>query len=178
MNRIKLWVLIAGFFTAINPAANLFNQHIDSGFAFDSLFIKGIAEVNSNPDVSRQCLKKMELYGQPGTPVMQARISYLKLKIFYTDAEQVKALETRMFTAPDSLGQKEALVWSATRYLERSMPDKAIPLLIKAIEYDRRSEWITWCTIHLCEAFREKQEYLKGAETLNEVLQFPYKHTA
>jgi hypothetical protein len=60
------------------------------------------------------------------------------MKVFYANPDQSTAFESKMFAAPDSLGPKEALVYTATRYLERSMPDKAIPLLLAAIEKKRR----------------------------------------
>ena len=170
MKRKKLWVIIAGFLSLAYPSADLFSQQNDSGLAFDSIYHRGIAEVNSNISVSRQCLKRLELFGQPVTLVQKTRINYLKLKVFYANAEQVNAFENKMFAAPDSLGRKEALVFSASRYLEKSMPDKAIPLLMEAIEADKSSDWTARCTIYLSEAYREKQEYVKGAEMLNEIL--------
>jgi signal transduction histidine kinase len=170
MNRIKLWIVIAGVFLLVNPAAKLLGQQHGSRSVFDSIYTKGMAEVNTNPDISLKCLNKLEGHSDSLTPIQHAKASYLRLKLFYADPDKVKEQETRMFTAPDSLGQKEALVWTAARYLEKSMPDKAIPLLMDAISADTTPDWTILCTIYLCEAYREKQEYLKGAEMLNEVL--------
>ncbi|MFH0761041.1 MAG: sensor histidine kinase [Bacteroidota bacterium] len=170
MKGKKLWLIVTGCLLLATPAVYLFSQQIDSGFAFDSIYKKGLGQVNANIDLARQCLKQMERAGSPLKPVEQAKICYLRMQIFYSDADLVKDFENKMFAAPDSLGHKEALVWTATRYLEKSMPDKAIPLLMEAIEVDRGSDWTTWCTIHLCEAYREKQEYVKGSEMLNEIL--------
>jgi signal transduction histidine kinase len=50
------------------------------------------------------------------------------------------------------------------------MPDKAIPLLLESIEESSESDWKAWCTIYLCEAYRQKQEYIKGSEMLNGIL--------
>lgn len=170
MKREWICLLFAAFLAAANPATCLFSQQHISSSLFDSIYTKGLSEINTNPGVARQCLLKLELNSQLMTPAQHAKASYLRLKVFYTDPKQVTELEKKMFTAPDSLAHKEALVWSAARYLEKSMPDKAIPLLLEAIGEDTGAGWTTWCTIYISEAYREKQEYVKGAEMLNEVL--------
>jgi hypothetical protein len=50
------------------------------------------------------------------------------------------------------------------------MPDKAIPLLMEAIGHCGETDSATLCHIYLCEAYREKQEYLKGTEILTGIL--------
>ncbi len=152
MKKTRLWFVFAGFMFLANPSVHLVCQQVEGGLAFDSIYSKGLDLINSDLTLSRQCLLRLELYSQPSAPLQQARVSYLRLKIFQADPGQVSAFEKRIFAAPDSLGHKEALFFTATRYLERSMPDKAIPLLMAAIEINGGPDWTTWCTIHLCEA--------------------------
>ncbi len=105
------------------------------------------------------------------SPVQNAKINYLRLRIIYANKDEVKALEKRMFTPPSNLGRNDALIYSARKYLEKSMPDKAINLLMEALDSLKEgSEKAEYCRINICEAYREKQEYKKGIEILNEIL--------
>ena len=168
--RIKLIVII-GFIFSIFSAGNLFSQRFETGFDFDSIYNKGNNEINSNISISKQCLKKLEFYKKELSPIQQAQTNYLRLRIIYADTNAVKILEKRMFAAPDSLGHFDALLYTAGKYLEKSMPDKAIPLLMKVLDTLKAgSEKADYCNIKLCEAYRQKQEYDKGIAMLNEIL--------
>ncbi len=170
MKQIRIRILLCAFLLTGTPSALPSGQQTITPSAFDSIYRKGISEVNANPEIARLCLERLENQIHDLTPVQKAKTSYLRLKIIQADPSLVAALENRLFTAPDSLGHHEALVYSATRYLERSMPDKAIPLLMEALETDSSLNWKTLCTIHLCEAYREKQEYEKGSAMLYDIL--------
>lgn len=147
------------------------SQQLIGGFVFDSIYQKGIGTINSNHRRAVQCLEKLESNRKYLSPVQKAKTNYLRLRVIYADLEQVKALEKRMFAAPDTLGYGDALIYSARKYLEKSMPDKAIPLLMEAMDTLRDNPGKTvFCRINLCEAYREKQEYAKGIEMLNEIL--------
>lgn len=170
IKRIKS-LLLFGFVLCIFISQNSFGQQFEKGFEFDSIYSKGIEAVDSNPDASKKYLKKLEDHKKELSLIQQAQTNYLRLKVIYADTNAVKALNNRMFTAPDSLGHTDALIYSARKYLEKSMPDKAIPLLMEALDtLNAGSEKADYCNISLCEAYRQKQEYVKGIEMLNEIL--------
>ncbi len=169
-NRIYL-LLIFGFVLCIFISQNSFGQQFEKGFEFDNVYNNGIEAINSNPDVSKQCLKKLEDHKKGLSLIQQAQTNYFRLKVIYADSNAVKAINQRMFTAPDSLDHTDALIYSARKYLEKSMPDKAIHLLMEALDTLKPgSEKADYCSINLCEAYRQKQEYAKGIEMLNELL--------
>jgi signal transduction histidine kinase len=164
-------IFITGLIISIFPGANLFSQQFIKGFEFDSIYKKGSSVIYSDISTSKQCLKKLEYYKKELSLIQQAQTNYLRLKVIYADTATVKALEKRMFAAPDSLGHTDALIYSARKYLEKSMPDKAIPLLMEALDTLKAgSEKAVYCNINLCEAYRQKQEYAKGIDMLNEIL--------
>lgn len=168
--RIKL-ILIIGFIFSISTTGTLFSQRFATGFDFDSIYDKGNSEINSDVSIAKQCLNKLEYYKKELSPIQQAKTNYLRLRIIYSDTNAVKALDKRMFAAPDSLGHFDALLYTAGKYLEKSMPDKAIPLLMKVLDTLKAgSEKADLCNINLCEAYRQKQEYDKGIAILNDIL--------
>ena len=167
----RVSLLIFGLFFLIFSPENLFSQQIDKGFDFESIYTKGLENVNSNLNTSKQYLKTLEFYKKEFSPIQQAQTNFLRLKIIYADSTALKSLEKRMFEAPDSLGHDDALIYSARKYLEKSMPNKAILLIMEAIMHSKKgSEKADYYHINLCEAYRQKQEYLKGIEILNEIL--------
>jgi len=167
----QVYLLIFGLIFCIFSTENLFSQQIDKGFDFESLYNKGLEKVNTNLNTSKQYLRKLELYKTEFSPIQQAQTNFLRLKIIYADSAALKSLEKRMFVAPDSLGYEDSLIYSARKYLEKSMPNKAILLIMEAILHSKiSSEKADYYHINLCEAYRQKQEYLKGIEILNEIL--------
>jgi len=169
-NRINP-LLLFGFVLCIFISENSFGQQSEKGFDFESIYNKGIEAINSNPEASKQYLKTLEDHKKELSLIQQAQTNYLRLKVIYADTNAVKALEKRMFAAPDSLDHSDALIYSARRFLEKSMPDKAIHLLMEALDtLNSSSEKADYCRINLCEAYRQKQEYAKGIEMLNELL--------
>jgi signal transduction histidine kinase len=164
-------LFLFGFVLCIFISENSYGQQFEKGFEFDSIYSKGIEVLISNPDLSKQCLKKLEDHKKELSLIQQAQTNYLRLKVIYADTNAVKALDKRMFTAPDSLDHTDALIYSARKFLEKSMPDKAIHLLMEALDtLQPGSEKADYCSINLCEAYRQKQEYAKGIEMLNELL--------
>ena len=169
-NSIKL-LIIFGFILSIFPTATLFSQQFEKKFDFDSIYFKIAAGLNSDLNTSKKYLKKLEYYKNSLSPIQQAQTNYLRLRVIYADTVSVKELEKRMFAAPDSLDRYDALIYSARKYLEKSMPDKAIHLIMLALDTLKAdSEKTDYCKINLCEAYRQKQEYHKGIEMLNEML--------
>jgi tetratricopeptide (TPR) repeat protein len=170
LNRARLLLLLWFVFSVLH-AENLFGQHTGIGFEFDSIYKRGLDVVYSDLSTSRQCLKILEDHKKELSPVQQAQANYLRLKVIYADTNEVKALEKRMFAAPDSFSHTDALIYSARKYLQKSMPDKAIHLLMDALDtIVEGTEEADYCRINLCEAYRQKQEYEKGIEILNELL--------
>ncbi|MCX6272666.1 MAG: sensor histidine kinase [Bacteroidetes bacterium] len=168
--RIRL-LFFLGFIFSVFPPGKIFSQHFDKGVEFDSIYKRGLTETNADVTISKQCLKRLEFYEKHLSPIQKAKINYLRLRVIYANKDQVKALEKRMFTPPDSLGFYDSLLYSARKFLERSMPDKAVPLLMKAIDtVAKDSEKADNCLINLCEAYRQKQEFEKGVDMLNELL--------
>ena len=166
--RIKSLYSIAIIF-CILFAGNVIAQNSET--AFDSLYIKGFSEIGTDLSISKQCLNSLEVYQKQLNPVQKAKINYLRLRIIYADKDEVKALAKRMFEAPDSLHQYEALMFSVRKFLEKSMPDKAIGLLMKILDtLAIGSDKADYCRINLSDAYRQKQEYEKGVDILNEML--------
>ncbi|MFZ4414504.1 MAG: tetratricopeptide repeat-containing sensor histidine kinase [Bacteroidales bacterium] len=169
-DKFKLFLIIMIVFMYFS-AANLFSQRFENSVVFDSVYNKGLFELYSDPGISKNCLEKLENHRKQFSPIQQAQTNYLRLKVIYADTNAVKALDKRMFEAPDSLGHNDALIYSARKFLEKSMPDKAIHLLMEALDTLKAgSEKADYCSINLCEAYRQKQEYAKGIEMLNEIV--------
>jgi len=169
-SRLRLWILL-GIASCFFAAGNLFGQQFQKGVFFDSLYNGCIDSVNCNLGASKQYLKILEFHKKELSPIQQAQTNYLRLIVIHADTAEAKALEKRMFVAPDSLGHTDALIYSARKFLEKSMPDKAIHLLMQALDsLTTNSEKADYCRINLTEAYRQKQEYAKGIEILNDIL--------
>jgi len=172
MGNNRIWLLlISGFIFCIFHSKYLFSQQFEKGFEFDSIYTKGIENVNFDLISSKKYLKKLEDNKKQLSPIQQAQTNFLRLKVINADTEADKAIENKMFAAPDSLGHYDSLIFSARKFLEKSMPDKAIHLLMEALVISKAgSEKADYCSINLCEAYRQKQEYDKGIEILNDIL--------
>jgi len=169
-NRINP-LLFFGFVLCFFISQHSFGQQSEKGFDFESIYSKGIEALIPNPDVSKQCLKNLEDHKKELSLIQQAQTNYLRLKVIYSDTTAVKALEKRMFAAPDTLDHADALIYSARKFLEKSMPDKAIHLLLEALDtINAGSEKADYCRINLCEAYRQKREYNKGIGMLYSIL--------
>jgi signal transduction histidine kinase len=169
-DKFKLFLIFMTVFIYFSTA-NLFSQRFENDVVFDSVYNKGLFEIYSDPGISKNCLVKLESHRKQFSPIQNAKTNYLRLRIIYADPKELRAIENRMFAPPDSLDHDDALIYSARKYLEKSMPDKAIPLLLEVLDtLSPYSEKTVYCRINLCEAYREKQEYAKGIEILNELL--------
>ena len=115
-------LLISFFF-----AGSIFSQRILSQTEFDSIYNQGLANVNSDMNTARLCLETISSIRGNVTPVQNAKINFLRLKVNYSGKGQLADFERRLFAVPDSLGHTNSLLYSARKYIERSMPDKAIP---------------------------------------------------
>ena len=163
----KSLVLLIGFFFA----GNMFGQQLLSSSAFDAIYEKGLASVNSDLSYAKHCLDTLSLSHLNFSPIQKAKINFLRLKVNYSDKNWLKDLEKRLFSVPDSLRNTDSLLYLARKYLERSMPDKAIPLLMKTVgTVQGNSDQTDLGTIYLCEAYRQKQEYVKGIAMLHSLM--------
>ena len=172
MKRIfNLYFFLVSFVLCFGTSMQTVGQQVVGESEFDSIYQKGFSKLNSNIEVSVECLRKLESLHFQLSPVQKAKTNFLRLKVISSNPEEAKALENKLFAAPDSLGRFGALVYSARKYLEKSMPDKAIPLLMDALDtIEKGSDKADYCIINLCEAYREKQEYSKGIEMLKDIL--------
>ncbi|TSA27056.1 MAG: sensor histidine kinase [Bacteroidetes bacterium] len=152
-------------------AGHIFSQRHLSPDEFDSIYHHALAIVNTDSLQASSDLNVLISFSGDLSPFQNAEIKFLRFQIIRSDKEKFTALENKMCSAPDSLDRIDSLLYSSEKYLERSMPDKAIPLLLQAIRMlPENSDKTAFCIINLCEAYREKQEYVKGISMLNELL--------
>ena len=138
---------------------------------FDRYYQKGLGLAETDIAGARSVLKQLESDRQGFTPIQQAKTDFLKFRITSRDPESLKLLERRMYSPPDSLGHFDGLIYSAHKYLEKSMPDKAIPLLMIVLDsLPAGAEKAAKSIIYLSEAYREKREYSKGLGLLYDLL--------
>lgn len=138
---------------------------------FEKLYNKGLGLAGREPDSAQRLHDRLALWPGSLSPVQKAQLSYLSLRIITSSPKRMAALEKRLFSAPDTLDLTDSLQFVAGRYLERSLPDKAIPLLMRGLEVEpKHSDRASGLVIRLCEAYRQKQEYKKGIAMLNELL--------
>ncbi|MEI6900187.1 MAG: tetratricopeptide repeat protein, partial [Bacteroidota bacterium] len=160
-------ILLISFFLA----GNIFSQRIFSPAEFDAIYHHGLSSVNSDKSYAKRCLDSLSLSHLNLSPVQKAKINFLRLKVNYSDKNRLMELEKNLFSVPDSLQFIDSLLYLSHKYLERSMPDKAIPLLMKVIgTLPGNSDQTDLGTIYLCEAYRQKQEYMKGVAMLHSLL--------
>lgn len=160
-------VILLGFLIA----GSVFCQRTIPPAEFDSVYKEAVANVGAGNGKAIRNLESLSSHLEECSPVQKAKISFLRFSIIRSDRAGLEALESQLCAAPDSLEPVDSLIYSSARYLERSMPDKAIPLLLEAIGMlPENSDKKVFCVINLCEAYREKQEYAKGISMLSEVL--------
>lgn len=101
---------------------------------FDSVYDAALKSVSSDIQVTRRYLETLKRAGEPLTNLQLARIGYLQMKTFEADGSGMENSKAGPSKAPDSLRSADSLPFYARRYLERFMPDMAIPLLMKALK--------------------------------------------
>jgi len=161
-------ILISGLILSLQawPQSGLSGDKSD--FPYDKI----MEQIQSDPLSAKTQLELlMEQYDQ-SAPVRKAKIDFLRLKLVYADKAQIASLDQVFFTVPDSLDQTDSLIFISRKYLERSMPDKAISLLMSALEsLPSGTDRTDLCQICLSEAYRQKQEHMKGIKLLYGLLQ-------
>jgi signal transduction histidine kinase len=151
---------------------NFLGQQVFTQVQFDSIYETALSHIPTDLNLAISGFELLSSNSSDFSPVQEAKTSFLKLKILYSDKENMAALERKFFAAPDSLGYADSILYSARKYLERSMPDKAISLLMQVLDIlPAGSDKADFGMICLSEAYRQKQEHLKAIELLYTLLQ-------
>ncbi len=155
----------------LNLSLTVEGQKSDGGDRFDTLYHKGLSLVQEDVKEAEHVLQLLKESNIELHPVEKAKINFLRLQIWKKNSPTKPGQDTGFISVPDSLGTPDALVYRARKYLQRSNPDKAIPLLMEAMKTSTSgSDREILCRICLCEAYREKQEYAKGINMIMEIL--------
>ncbi len=157
---------------AIFLTTALFAQEGNFQTRFDSLYNKALGSLATDVSASVRCLETLSSSGDELSIVQQARLSYLQMRIYEVDQAALSISGKNQFAAPDSLNFPDSLQFAARKYLERSFPDQAIPLLMQAIEIlPGNTAAADYVKLELCEAYRQKQEYSKGISLIYRLLE-------
>ena len=154
-------------FLVILLTTTLFGQERNFQTRFDSVYDKAVNSLTTDVRTSVRCLETLSEYGDELTTLQHACLSYLQMRVNDAGKARPSINTNTLPAAPDSLNHPESLRYYAQRYLDRSMPDNAIRLLMKAIEIlpgnTGESDHVR---IELCEAYRQKLEYNKGIDLI------------
>jgi signal transduction histidine kinase len=151
---------------------NLHGQQVISVSHFDSVYNSVLGGLNTDSGGSVKAFESLLKVRESLTDIQCARLDYLQLRMVETFPMKMAGADHEPCAAPDSLKQPDSLQFCARRYLERSMPDQAIPLLMKSIQQlPAGSGASDHAKIELCEAYRQKQEYSKAMSILYDLLQ-------
>jgi len=159
---------------AILLSMTLFGQEKNFQTRFDSLYNKAMGSVSTDTGMSIRYLKTLLACGDELSMAQRAWLSYLEMRIRDAGKADLSKSGKTKFAAPDSLMLPDSLQYYACRYLERSMPDQAIAMLMQAIKIlPGSSGEADHVKIELCEAYRQKREYHKGMSLLYGLLDRP-----
>jgi len=159
-------------FTLTFAPAILVAQQGVSVSRFDALYSRAMQSLARDTVAATKILKWLSADTGSLSDLHRARISYLQMKI----REQRTGEDTQggrpVFPLPATLKSPDSMRYYADRYLERSMPDRAIALLMKALDrFSPNSDAADRVKLELCEAYRQKQEYLKGIDLISSLLE-------
>ena len=159
---------------AILLTTALFSQDGNFQMRFDSVYNKAIGSLATDVRTSVRYFETLSAYGDKLSMVQRALLSYLQMKIKETVKAGDSIRRKTQPAVPDSLNHPDSLPSYAQWYLERSMPDHAIRLLMRAIEVLPGNSAVTdYVKIELCEAYRQKLEYNKGISLIYSLLERP-----
>ena len=157
---------------AILLTTTLFAQERSFQARFDSVYNIALNSLTTDIGTSSGCFETLSAYGDKLSMAQRAWLSYLQMRIKDAGKAGLSIPGKRQSTAPDSLNLPDSLQYAASGYLERSMPDQAIQLLMRAIGIlpgnTARADHVK---IELCEAYRQKQEYRKGISLIYGLLE-------
>ena len=139
---------------------------------FDSLYNKALGSLATDVRTSVRCLETLSASGDELSMVQQAWLSYLQMRINETGKTGTSIPGDSPPTDPALVIHPDSLPSYAQWFLERSMPDNAIRLLMRAIEIlPENTADADHIRIELCEAYRQKLEYNKGISLIYRLLE-------
>lgn len=152
---------------------NLFSQS-SSGKKMQEqkqLYKKAFKNIKTQIDTAQACYDLLEKQKSMFSPVMRAKLSYLRLKIF-EEVEKGESIENNKSEPPvDTLNTKGFLFFTAQQYMSQSDSDKGIPLLLELLKLtDKNTDAWDYYSLYLAEAYRQKGEYKKGHNIISTVL--------
>ena len=141
---------------------------------FDSVYNKALSCLATDVRTSVRCFETLSAYGDELTIVQHSWLNYLQMRIKEAANAGASIPGITQPVVPDSLNHADSLQYCARWYLERSMPDNAIRLLMRAIEIlPGNTADADHFKIELCEAYRQKLEYRKGIGLIYGLLERP-----
>ena len=174
----KTFIFAMALSAVILLTITLHGQDHFSDARFDSLYARALSCLPADMRTTRNCLETLKAAGEPLSDIQKAKLGYLQMKIKDAVKNSSGNLANSSFINPGPLTLRDSLKFYARRYLERSMPDMAIPLLMKAlVVLPGDSVDFDYARIELCEAYRQKQEHQKGIELIETMLERPVPMT-
>ena len=136
------------------------------------MYNKALGSLAIDVRTSVRCFETLSAQGDKLSTAQRAWLSYLKMKINEALKGGMSIHGKTQHVVPDTFNHPDSLQFYAQWYLERSMPDNAIRLLMRAIEIlPGNTRDADHFRIELCEAYRQKQEYRKGISLIYELLE-------
>ena len=140
---------------AILLTTTLFAQERILQTRFDSLYNKALGSLATDVRTSVRCFETLSAYVDELTIVQHSWLNYLQMRIKEAANAGASIPGITQPVVPDSLNHADSLQYCARWYLERSMPDNAIRLLMRAIEIlPGNTADADHFKIELCEAYR------------------------
>jgi len=138
---------------------------------FDSIYNNTLKLFEKTRDVSEENIIQIQKYTL--NDIRKAKINFIKTRIalLYEVDPFFKNTPVVLNEIPDTSTYKKKLLFQAQQYTNKSMPDKAIPLLMEISDNaEPDSDIALKSKIYMAEAYREKREYNKGIYTIQDVL--------
>jgi signal transduction histidine kinase len=168
---LNRYFVIYAIVFALLMGLNLFGQSRISVRNFDSVYDRASSCLaNDTAGAAGQVALLMTIRGSL-SDLQQARLDFLWLQFIEKDHDRHDTGATSADKASSSFHPPGSPLRSARWYLERSLPDRAIPLLMKHIgNTPKESDDTDQAMIELSEAYRQKQEYSKAMGILYDLL--------
>ena len=159
------------------PAA-LYSQSRITQAKFDSSYEQALDALSNDTAAVTNYLQRFSAAVEFLTNIQRAKLAYLQLKIRERISPGSAAGGMVLLPSPAMFKNTDSLELYAARYLERSMPDRAIALLMKELEIlPENSGAADRAKLGLCEAYRQKQEYSKGVNLIYSLMERPSPFT-
>lgn len=140
-------------------------------YLFDSIYKKGLGYINIDIEKAKIQLNKLEKNRNQYNDIQNAKTNFLRLRIKLYNKDKKFYENPNEKTISQGSNKIDSLLFFAKYYLKKSMPDKAIPILIWLIQNEHINDHKKiLININLSEAYRQKQEYEKGISLLNSII--------